>query len=135
MFLIIYLFAICFTILTEIWFIIFFRKKCYLILTFQLYLAFSYFFQIFLVVLILDFFAFSINQQIADFVFFLQRVKIVFGLIPFFLICFSSVKKRHTSLLCFYPVFPKLIFVLLSLCFYALIHCYKMEFIFLENYI
>jgi hypothetical protein len=63
-----------------------------LILTFQLYLAFS-FFQVFHVVLRLDFFEFSINQQIADFVFFLQRVKIVFGLISIFLICFSSVKK------------------------------------------
>jgi hypothetical protein len=83
---------IFFTILTEIWFITCFRKKCYLILTFQLYLAFS-FFQVFHVVLRLDFFEFSINQQIADFVFFLQRVKIVFGLISIFLICFSSVKK------------------------------------------
>ena len=59
------------------------QKKCYFILAFQLYLAFS-FFQIFHVVLILDFFEFSINQQITDFVFFLQPVKIMSGLISFF---------------------------------------------------
>lgn len=46
---------------------------------------------------------------------------------------FFFCKKMHTSLLCLHPFFPKLIFVLLSLCFYAFIRCYKMEFIFLEK--
>ena len=68
------------------------QKKCYFILAFQLYLAFS-FFQIFHVVLILDFFEFSINQQITDFVFFLQPVKIMSGLISFFCYVFLVWKK------------------------------------------
>ena len=81
-----------FTILTEIWFIIFFRKNVLFDFNFPA-LSGIQFFQIFQVVLILDFFKFSINQQIADFVFFLQRVKTVIGLISFFLLCFSSVRK------------------------------------------
>ena len=69
-----------------------FQKMCYFIFSFPALFGF-HFFQIFHVVLILDFFEFSINQQIADFVFFLQRVKTMFGLIHFFCYVFLLQKK------------------------------------------